>query len=86
MRAFIDKRCPRGHRYGWIGDPSQDPGCDKCASEAAAACADAHAAVGRPSESVPAWFADFISAVQQQQGGIDREAALRSIMRKWGST
>lgn len=28
--GFFDRRCERGHRYGWTGKRSDDPGCDKC--------------------------------------------------------
>lgn len=80
MMAFIDKRCPNGHRYGWAGDPSQDPGCSKCAAVTLRRTPESTRAV----ETVPGWFSEFVTKVQGQQGGIDREAALRSIMRKWG--
>lgn len=83
MRAFIDKRCPRGHRYGWLGGPGDDPGCAKCAEDARLSAL--RPSNFPPSAAVPDWFGAFVADVQTEQGGIDRDAALRAIMRRWGT-
>jgi hypothetical protein len=67
-----------------MGDPSQDPGCDKCRRDAEEARSSKARSFPAPT-TVPDWFGAFIARVQQEQGGIDWDAALRAIMRRWNN-
>lgn len=45
VAGFFDKRCSKGHRYGWSGTMADDPGC--------AICAKAQIAVAQEEERDP---------------------------------